>query len=85
MSLPMASSIAKTTLRAKHAEFFFAAVRPSLKVDSMNAPLTAKDFETDQEVRWCPGCGDYAILKAVPKTIADIGAGAKTKRYRLLP
>ena len=29
----------------------------------MNAPLTAKDFETDQEVRRCPGCGDYAILK----------------------
>lgn len=40
----------------------------------MNAPLTAKDFETDQEVRWCPGCGDYAILKAVHKTMADIGA-----------
>ena len=27
--------------------------------------LTKKDFQTDQEVRWCPGCGDYAILKAV--------------------
>lgn len=40
----------------------------------MNAPLTARDFETDQEVRWCPGCGDYAILKAVQKTMADIGA-----------
>ncbi|MDZ7627340.1 MAG: 2-oxoacid:ferredoxin oxidoreductase subunit beta [Parvularculaceae bacterium] len=40
----------------------------------MNAPLTVKDFETDQEVRWCPGCGDYAILKAVQKTMADIGA-----------
>jgi 2-oxoglutarate ferredoxin oxidoreductase subunit beta len=40
----------------------------------MNAPLTLKDFETDQEVRWCPGCGDYAILKAVQKTMADIGA-----------
>ena len=26
---------------------------------------TAKDFKTDQEVRWCPGCGDYAILAAV--------------------
>jgi 2-oxoglutarate ferredoxin oxidoreductase subunit beta len=24
--------------------------------------LTAKDFATDQEVRWCPGCGDYSIL-----------------------
>ncbi len=40
----------------------------------MNAPLTAKDFATDQEVRWCPGCGDYAILKCVQKTLADVGA-----------
>ncbi|MEL6371247.1 MAG: 2-oxoacid:ferredoxin oxidoreductase subunit beta [Pseudomonadota bacterium] len=40
----------------------------------MNKPLTAKDFATDQEVRWCPGCGDYAILKAVQKTLADIEA-----------
>ena len=36
--------------------------------------LTAKDFATDQEVRWCPGCGDYAILRAVQKTLADIEA-----------
>lgn len=36
--------------------------------------LTFKDFETDQEVRWCPGCGDYAILKAVQMTLANIGA-----------
>lgn len=34
--------------------------------------LSAKDFATDQEVRWCPGCGDYAILKAVQKTLADL-------------
>ena len=42
----------------------------------MNAPvinLTPKDFESDQEVRWCPGCGDYAILKAVQKTMPDLG------------
>jgi 2-oxoglutarate ferredoxin oxidoreductase subunit beta len=36
--------------------------------------LTAKDYASDQEVRWCPGCGDYAILKGVQKTLADIGA-----------
>ena len=36
--------------------------------------LTAKDFETSQEVRWCPGCGDYAILRSVTKTLADVGA-----------
>ncbi len=34
--------------------------------------LSAKDYASDQEVRWCPGCGDYAILKAVEKTLADI-------------
>jgi 2-oxoglutarate/2-oxoacid ferredoxin oxidoreductase subunit beta len=30
-----------------------------------NGKLTAKDYKTDQEVRWCPGCGDYAILAAL--------------------
>ena len=35
--------------------------------------LTAKDFTSDQEVRWCPGCGDYAILKALQRTMPDIG------------
>ena len=38
------------------------------------ASLSPKDYATDQEVRWCPGCGDYAILKAVQKAMADIGA-----------
>ena len=36
--------------------------------------LAPKDFASDQEVRWCPGCGDYAILKAMQRTLADIGA-----------
>ncbi|HTE54477.1 MAG TPA: 2-oxoacid:ferredoxin oxidoreductase subunit beta [Kofleriaceae bacterium] len=35
--------------------------------------LSKKDFATDQDVRWCPGCGDYAILAAVQKTLADLG------------
>jgi 2-oxoglutarate ferredoxin oxidoreductase subunit beta len=35
---------------------------------------TPPDWETDQEVRWCPGCGDYAILKAVQRTMPEIGA-----------
>jgi 2-oxoglutarate ferredoxin oxidoreductase subunit beta len=34
----------------------------------------SKDWETDQEVRWCPGCGDYAILKAVQRTLPDLGS-----------
>lgn len=36
--------------------------------------LKPADFATDQEVRWCPGCGDYAILKAVQKALADMDA-----------
>jgi 2-oxoglutarate/2-oxoacid ferredoxin oxidoreductase subunit beta len=40
----------------------------------MTAVLKASDFESDQEVRWCPGCGDYAILKAVQRTLADLGS-----------
>ncbi len=35
--------------------------------------LTAKDFATDQEVRWCPGCGDYSILAQVQKIMPGIG------------
>lgn len=37
------------------------------------ATLTAKDFTSDQEVRWCPGCGDYAILKAIRSVLANGG------------
>src|SRR5437870_3834519 len=35
--------------------------------------LTAKDFSTDQEVRWCPGCGDYSILAQVQKIMPTLG------------
>ncbi len=35
--------------------------------------LTAKDFATDQEVRWCPGCGDYSILKQVQTILPQTG------------
>ncbi|HEY8370422.1 MAG TPA: 2-oxoacid:ferredoxin oxidoreductase subunit beta [Thermodesulfobacteriota bacterium] len=35
--------------------------------------LTKKDFQTDQEVRWCPGCGDYAILSAVQTVMPELG------------
>ena len=59
-----------------------------------NGKLTAKDFKTDQEVRWCPGCGDYAVLAAlqsfmpeleVPKEkivfISGIGCAARFPYY----
>jgi len=42
--------------------------------ESTAAPvLTAKDFATDQEVRWCPGCGDYSILAQVQKVMPSLG------------
>ena len=34
---------------------------------------TAKDFKSDQYVRWCPGCGDYAVLNSLQKVMADLG------------
>src|SRR5262245_16076496 len=34
--------------------------------------LTKKDYQSDQDVRWCPGCGDYAILAQVQKVFADL-------------
>ncbi len=44
----------------------------------MNAPtkasgLTRRDFASDQAVRWCPGCGDYAVLAQMQKTLPDLG------------
>lgn len=39
--------------------------------------LTFKDFSTDQDVRWCPGCGDYAILSAMQKALPQIGKEKK--------
>ena len=33
--------------------------------------LTLKDYTSNQEVRWCPGCGDYAILKALQRTMPE--------------
>jgi len=35
--------------------------------------LTKKDFQSDQEVRWCPGCGDYSILAAVQSVLPELG------------
>jgi 2-oxoglutarate/2-oxoacid ferredoxin oxidoreductase subunit beta len=40
---------------------------------STPATLTAKDFASDQEIRWCPGCGDYSILKQVQTVLPTLG------------
>ncbi len=53
--------------------------RPSLppsakSIGGDGAPvLSRKDFKSDQDVRWCPGCGDYAILAQVQRTLPDLG------------
>ena len=41
--------------------------------ETITPVLTAKDFVTDQEVRWCPGCGDYSILAQVQKIMPTLG------------
>ncbi len=42
-------------------------------VPTTDEKQSAKDFKTDQEVRWCPGCGDYAILAAVQGFFPELG------------
>ncbi len=50
-----------------------AAVAPSSLPASLSLPaLTAKDFASDQEVRWCPGCGDFSILAQMKKVLAAL-------------
>ncbi|MEU3498003.1 2-oxoacid:ferredoxin oxidoreductase subunit beta [Kitasatospora cineracea] len=47
---------------------------PALRlVPKADGPQTAKEFKTDQEVRWCPGCGDYAVLAAVQSFMPELG------------
>ena len=46
---------------------------PSWCPDRPTQPQTGKEFTSDQEVRWCPGCGDYAVLKAVQGFLPDLG------------
>lgn len=44
-----------------------------MTTDTADIKLTPKDFTTDQEVRWCPGCGDYSILKQVQSILPETG------------
>ena len=43
--------------------------------------LTRKDFQTDQEVRWCPGCGDYSILTAVQLLFVELGLATRNQVF----
>jgi len=42
-------------------------------METKEIKLTKKDFSSDQDIRWCPGCGDYAILSQVQKIFPDLG------------
>jgi 2-oxoglutarate ferredoxin oxidoreductase subunit beta len=42
-------------------------------IDVKEVKLTAKDFASDQDVRWCPGCGDYSILAQAQRIFPDLG------------
>ena len=35
--------------------------------------IPPKDFKSDQEVRWCPGCGDHAVLNGILKALSELG------------
>jgi len=48
-------------------------IDPLAGLPRSSTELRAKDFKTDQEVRWCPGCGDYAILAAVQSFLPELG------------
>jgi 2-oxoglutarate ferredoxin oxidoreductase subunit beta len=45
----------------------------TLQKDKVIVPFTSKDLVTDQDVRWCPGCGDYSILKQVQTVMPELG------------
>ncbi len=42
-------------------------------MEEQTTKLTFKDFKSDQEVRWCPGCGDHAVLNSVQRAMAELG------------
>lgn len=43
----------------------------------MNQAFTASDYKSSQSVRWCPGCGDHAILNVLHKAMAELGVAPK--------
>ncbi len=66
-AFPGKASVAPPPMHAKTAP------APDLNIDMPVIALTAKDFASDQDVRWCPGCGDYSILAQVQRTLPELG------------
>ena len=57
-----------------HADASAVPAQPPLSAENAAViALTRKDFVSDQEVRWCPGCGDYSILAQTQKVMPDFG------------
>ncbi|HKL19649.1 MAG TPA: hypothetical protein VJ905_11795, partial [Halalkalibaculum sp.] len=52
-------------------------VNKSKNGDGTIPDYSGKDFSSDQDVRWCPGCGDYTILKQVQNVMPEIGVPKK--------
>ena len=46
------------------------------------ATLTFKDFKSDQEVRWCPGCGDHAVLAALQRALPKVSQALNYDKER---
>lgn len=66
--------LAPETARAQHNGSPAAPTSEALSlVPKAVAKQTMKDFKSDQEVRWCPGCGDYAVLAAVQGFMPELG------------
>lgn len=47
-------------------------------VPTTDEPQKGKDFTSNQEVRWCPGCGDYAILNTIRNFLPQVGLRRRT-------
>ena len=43
-----------------------------MEKEVIQCPLKPKDYASSQEVKWCPGCGDYAVLNSVKKTLSEL-------------
>ena len=54
--------------------------REEVMSEAVKLKLSKKDLESDQDVRWCPGCGDYAILATVQRTLATARRQAREHR-----
>jgi len=70
---PAGPPVARPERRPRPPAVSLAGARALRLIPKTAVPQAAKDFKSDQEVRWCPGCGDYAILAAVQGFMPQLG------------